>query len=263
MILWSQCIGFRCAYTVSLLNLVACTLILPVFSRPVSTKRMLLTGVVTGVATLFRYDTGVALLGIEACIIAIAICLRIHGMPGRLRNVASTFWPCLVGFSVVTGAALLYYLSRAPLYPFLHDIIIYPSKYYYRGRHLPFPAITWKGLDKIGIYLPIPIIGISFYVALVRWLPVPGRRERASQGLPTEQMWRGFLVTFALLALVMFFKGFVRVGLLQMYLSILPSLLLVAVLFQHRSAFTRHLRTSVTVLASLLSSQLVCAVSGR
>lgn len=238
---------------VSLLNLVACTLILPVFSRPVSTKRMFLAGVVTGVATLFRYDTGVALLGIQACVIAIATYLQIHGLPSRLRSFVSTFWSCLVGFSLVTGAALLYYLSRASLYPFIYNIIIYPARYYNRGRHLPFPAIhwDWRWDDKVGIYLLIPIIAISFYVALGRWLPIRGERERDSQVLSTEQATRGFLVTFSLLALVMFFKGFVRVSLLQMYLSILPSLLLVAVLFQHKSALTRLMRTFVTLLAFL------------
>lgn len=64
----------------------------------------------------------------------------------------------------------------------------------------------------------------------------------ASSSPPAEQTLRGFLITFGLLALVMYFKGIVRVSLIHMFLSILPSLLLIAVLFQHRMTFVRPIR---------------------
>jgi len=52
---------------VSLLNLIASALLLPVFVRRVSIRRVLAAGAVAGIATLFRYDTGVALIGIQGC----------------------------------------------------------------------------------------------------------------------------------------------------------------------------------------------------
>jgi hypothetical protein len=232
---------------VSLLNLVASTLLLPVFLRPISTRRTLAAGVVVGMAALFRYDVGVALLGVHACVIAIAVSLRMSGISNRLRAFASTFWSYLAGFAAVTLPALLYYLSVAPLSPFVHDIILYPSEYYHRGRNLPFPAISLRALENIGIYLPIAIVSITLYIVVLR---LRGRGEDASnsQSIPEEQKWHGFLVMFGLLALVMYFKGFVRVSLVHMHLSIIPSLLLIAVLFQHRLTLTRPIRISVTFL---------------
>ena len=52
---------------VSLLNLVSSFLILPAFTREISNKRMLGAGALVGLAAMFRYDTGVALLGTHMC----------------------------------------------------------------------------------------------------------------------------------------------------------------------------------------------------
>jgi len=239
---------------VSLLNLIGSALILPVFLRSVSIRRMFVAGAVAGVATLFRYDTGVALLGIHACVVTIAIYLK--GGSNKLRTSASTFWPYLLGFAVLTLPPALYYLSVAPLHSFVHDIILYPARYYGRGRDLPFPGIYLKGLENLEIYLPIVVIGVSLYVALARHLGARGKGESSSQGISEEQDWHGFLITFGLVALIMYCKGFVRVSLAEMYLSIVPSFLLIAVLFQHRLTFPRLVRTSImcfvwlTVLAT-------------
>jgi len=232
---------------VSLLNLIASALILPVFVRRVSVRRMLAAGALAGMATLFRYDTGVALLGIHGCAVAIAIYLRIRS--NRLRSVASTFWPYLVGFAIVTLPPAFYYLSVAPLQPFIHDIIL-QSRYYHRGRNLPFPGIHLIGLENLEIYLPIALIGISFYVA-ARRSSTRGSDEVSSRSTSREQEWQGFLITFALLALAMYFKGLVRVSIAEMYLSFLPSLLLLAVLLEHRSIFHRFIRASILCIVGL------------
>jgi len=237
--------------TVSLLTIVGSALVLPIFRRTVSTKRMLAAGVVSGIATLFRYDTGVALLAIHACVIAIAVYLRIGGTSNRLRAFASCFWPYLLGFAVVTLPALLYYLSVAPLHPLVHDIIVYPGKYYHRGRNLPFPRIYLKGLDNFGVYLPIVIVGISLYVTVARRLRADGTGASGLQSMPEEESWHGLLVVFGLLAFVMYFKGLVRVSPAHLYLSIIPSLLLIAVLFQHRLTFPRPVRISIVCLVWL------------
>jgi hypothetical protein len=236
---------------VSLLNLVACMLILPVFSRSLGAKRMLGAGAVAGIAALFRYDTGVALFGVEVCIVAIAISLRTAGIANRVLSFLSALWPCLLGFATVTLAALAYYRSRAPLHPFVHDILIYPGKYYHRGRNLPFPPINLKGLDNIGVYLPVAIIAVSVYVVIASNLRSRDEHAAGSANDTANQSWVGFLIAFGLLAFVMYLKGFVRVSLAHMYLATLPSVLLVAVLYQHKSSFARPLRTSIKVLATL------------
>jgi hypothetical protein len=229
---------------VSLLNLIASILIVPIFSRSLSTMRMLAAGAVAGMATLFRYDTGVALLGIHACVVTIAICFRFKGTSNRLRAFVSAFWPYLLGFAILTLPPALYYLSVAPLAPLIHDMIVYPSKYYHRARNLPFPGIYWKGLENFEIYLPIAVAGISLYVPAAHRLGARVKGAFRSPSTSEEQNWLGFLVTFGLLTLVMYLKGFVRVSMAQMYLSIVPSFLLIAVLFQHRSTLPRLVRIS-------------------
>jgi hypothetical protein len=234
--------GFGYAITpVSLLNLVGTVLILPVFTGRVSTRRMLAAGAISGVASLFRYDTGIALLGIHVCVIAIALSPQSKGTANLLRLFASTFWPYLLGFAVLTLPPALYYLSVAPVAAVVHDVILFPRRYYFAGRNLPFPGMTFKELENLGIYLPLAIAAISLYALL------KSDAEPSSQG----RSWRGFLLAFGLLLVVMYLKGLVRVSSGQLYLAIIPSLLLIAVLFQQRSAFARPVRILITCLMVL------------
>jgi hypothetical protein len=233
---------------VSLLNLIGSALILPAFGGRVSIRRMLAAGAVSGMASLFRYDTGVALLGIHACVVAIAICLRTKGLPSRLRAFATTFWPYLVGFAVLIVVPALYYLSIAPLAPLLQDIVLFPRKYYFRGRNLPFPGLPWRELENLGVYLPLAIAALSLYALIDRRSLTAGTGAASVEGLTEERRWHGFLVTFGLLLVGMYLKGVVRVAPIQMYLAIVPSLLMIAVLFQHQSAFSRAIRISIGCL---------------
>jgi hypothetical protein len=224
---------------VSLLNLIGSILILPVFSGRASARRLFAAGAVAGLASLFRYDTGIALLVVHACAVSIAVYLRGSGISNRLRTFASTFWAYLFGFACVTVSPLLYYLSVAPLGPLLHDMILYPAKYYYRGRNLPFPAIGRHTVEDLGIYLPIVIVAVTLYVAVAGCFGTAGKNSLNSGGAVEKQKWMGFLVTFGLLTAAMYLKGYVRVSLFQMSLAIIPSMLLIAVLFQYRLSFSR------------------------
>jgi hypothetical protein len=232
---------------VSLFNLVGSALLLPVFIGRESTRRMLAAGAVSGAASLFRYDTGIALLGIHVCVIAIAIYLRFTGTANRMRAFASAFWPYLLAFAFLTLLPALYYLSVAPVASLFHDVILFPSKYYHRGRNLPFPPLSLKGLENLGIYVPIAIAGISLYALVKRRFGAGGNVPSSVENIPREE-WHGFLITFGLLLGVMYLKGLVRVAVVQMYLAIIPSLLLIAVLFQHQSAFSRPVRIAISWL---------------
>jgi hypothetical protein len=233
---------------ISLFNLISTALLIPIFTSAVSTRRIFAAGAVAGIAALYRYDTGAALLVIHTSVIAIAICLRLKG--NRLRAFVSAFWPYLLGFALVTLPPALYYLSVAPLHPFIHDVILYPSKYYHRARNLPFPRIFLKGLDNFAAYLPIAVVGISLYAVVADRLGAPDNEARA-QNVSGEESQYGFLIAFALLTLVMYFKGFVRISVTHMYLATIPSLLLAAALFQQRSAFRRPVRISILLVVGL------------
>jgi hypothetical protein len=231
---------------VSLLDLVASALVLPIFSRSLSNRRMLSAGAVSGMTLLFRYDTGIALLAIHLLVISIAVFLKSNDTPARLRSFASAVWPYLFGFALLTVPPAIYYLSVAPAAPLLHDILIYPSKYYRRDRSLPFPRT--RRLENLGIYLPIIIAGFSLYaLAKVRFGRGGDGVHRIPE-VPQERQWQGYLLMFGLLLAVMYLKGLVRVSIIQIYLAIIPSLLLLAVLFERRSHFPRLVQAAISCL---------------
>jgi hypothetical protein len=234
---------------VSLLNLIGCALLLPIFSGSLSVRRLLAAGAVSGTALLFRYDTGIALVGIHMIVISIAVFLKSKDPATRLRSFLSTVWPYLLGFAVLTLPAAIYYFSVAPAAPLLHDVLLYPSKYYRNDRSLPFPRT--RRLETLGVYLPIIIAGFSLYALIKARSGTGGDGEGDVQEIPQERQWQGYLVMFGLLVAVMYLKGLVRVSIIQIYLAIIPSLLLLAVLFEHRSNFSRPARISIIGLMGL------------
>ncbi len=246
-LLWLFCLIYLTGtpvIPVSLLNVVSSALVLTVFVRSVSARRMLAAGAIAGAAALFRYDTGFALFATHTCVIIIAHYLGPDSK--RLRTFTRTWGPYLLGFAVVTLPPALYYLAVAPLHPILHDIVLYPGKYYHRGRKLPFPGISLRTFENIQVYLPIPVVAISLYVAWTQSF-----RARGNGGSGLDRRVGGFLVTFGLLALVMYFKGFVRMELTHMYLCVIPYLLLIAVLFQYRQRLFRPLQMVIAAAAYL------------
>jgi hypothetical protein len=253
LLLWlfgTNMISATAVVPVSLLNLVAAMLLLAVFARKPSGWRTFALGVVSGLAALFRYDTGGALLAIDACVLAIAAYTAQDTASSRFRVFASALWPCVAGFTLVFLPVAGLYLLRAPFADFRYDIITYPSHYYHRSRNLPFPRVGFRRLDDLACYLPIPIVLAALYSLLssarqlkVR-VPEPADKSR-------ESLRRGFMIVFSILALSMYLKGWVRIGPVQLYLCTIPSLLLLAVLFESRKKFPKPFRLSVEALALL------------
>lgn len=252
---------------VSLINLIATTLLLPLFHRPVSATRMVVAGAVAGAATLFRYDTGAALLFIQTCTIIVAVYFRFrldsNATPilgPTLRVLVSTMGPYLSGFVIIVLPPVLYYLLVAPLHPFVHDMILYPSQYYHRGRNLPFPGITLKHLDNLIIYGVIVLIGLALSVATVRLLRMRPNSEHRFR-FPTKEADRyGCSIAFGLLAMGMYFKGLVRTTPIHLALAIIPSAVLLAVFIEQRPTFPRVVRVAVMGLVVLFFSSAVWSV---
>jgi len=238
-------------YPVSLLNLVIAVLILPVFVARLPMRSLLAAGVLTGLSGLLRYDTGLAMAGVQAGVLAFAIGLRLKTNAMRLREGAVSLGIYLLGFAATTVPALIYYLSVAKWSAFEHDLIKYPSTYYHRTRNLPMPGIHLKSLDNIAVYLPIVIVAFSLYFGIRGCVRVQNAGNGRDEADNNNLRWHGLLVSFGLLSFVMYFKGLVRVSPGQMYLSILPTLLLIAVLYEHRTAFRRRIAMTFQGLMAL------------
>jgi hypothetical protein len=227
--------------SVCLLILWSTWLILPVFQRTLPTRTALAAGLLVGLATLFRYDTGVALAMAHILTILLAICLRQRGLRSQLRSACSSLWPYLAAAAAVVAPPAIAYLSVAPLHDFLFDVVLYNAKYYRAGRGLPFPPLGFgpRFQDVVVYVLPV-LLGLSLY-AFIRWLVVRHRSGDTHAGIP---LWISSLCAFTVAAAVMYPKGLIRVGAGQMYGAILPCVLLAAVLYQHRLS----LRTPARVL---------------
>lgn len=236
---------------VSLLNLLGAMLVLGVLSGDDARTDIFAAGAIAGLATLFRYDTGVTLLLLQLCLISVGVWLRSKDTRPRIRSWSLSLAFCLFGFSAVILPPLLYYQSVASIQPFIHDIILYPRTHYAQGRHLPFPGIHLKHLDNLGIYLPLAIVGLSLYAVFLGWFgPDPGGSPKSAQSIDRLKI-RNFLIVFSVLSLLMYLKGVVRVSPGQMYLAIVPSLLLLAVLFEHRRSVPRPAEMLIVCLALL------------
>jgi hypothetical protein len=202
---------------------------------------MMLTGALAGLSALFRYDTGIAMLAIQACVVGFAVYLRVDGIKKWLKDFIASFWVYVAGFALLTLPPVLSYLSVASFHDFLHDVVLYPAKYYNRARGLPLPALHLKTIDYLVVYLPIAIALAAMYLGVTGSLAMRRRAEHKSEGSSGKMARYGLFVSFGLFSFVMYFKGLVRISPVQMYLSILPSIVLIAVLYQYRETFSRPL----------------------
>lgn len=236
---------------VTLLGLSAAILVAPVLARKVPAGRLLAAGAIAGVTALFRYEIGAGLFGVGTLVIALAMLTGPKGALPKARTFLATYWPYLAGFAAVVLPPALYYVSVAPIQPLLHDAITFPMKYYARTRGLPFLRFPWRWLDNLEIYLPIIIVTIALCGLVLRlWKPQRKESTNLGGGVAIET-WEAFLFAFALLGLLMCFKGFVRPDRMQMFAAIVSSVPLTAILFERRWNFSRFIRVLIVVAACL------------
>ena len=221
-------------YPVSALALVASVLMIPSLIQRISLQRALFVGILSGLAALFRYDTGATLLAIQVCVLGFAAYVQSRGLSEWLKAFFAFIWPVIAGFAIPVVPAFLYYESRAPFHYFYLDVIDYARKYYVRGRSLPFPPVHLWNFDNLGLYLPPVIGGIAIVYGVLETLKA--RRGPGSDiATPAANGLRAaFLVVFGLLTIAMYSKGIVRLSGPHVYLAIAPALLCIAVMFDTR-----------------------------
>ena len=236
---------------IALISLLSAAWMLPLFDRGLSRRRTLGLGMLAAVATLYRYDTGIALLAVQALVIAVSTYVRPDTLASHLKTFLSRFWLCLAGFAVVTLPPALYFVAHSSISPLINDIFILQGRNYHRGRNLPFPAPHWASLEQMQVYLPLLAIGLALYVIWSSRNQPRGDEDLDPKGEAGGRNWMPVLVIFGITAFVLYFKGIVRVTPLSMYLATVPSLVILAVLFEKRMRFSRPVRISTLVLAAM------------
>jgi hypothetical protein len=215
---------------VLLLVLCSSALLLPMFLAKIAKKQVVLAGCLTGLAALFRYDVGVVLWVLHLLSIAIALFLRKSGSGRGRAKSPSLLYLYALGITIVVLPPALLYLSVASIQPLLHDVVLYPGKYYVRARRVPFPGLHWRSLENIALYLPIFVAILCLYLVLT---PDREAGDGAVCARPPEKMGSfGVAVFFGLIGGVFYFKGLVRISVGQMLLSIVITAITIAALFE-------------------------------
>ncbi|MEA5088104.1 hypothetical protein [Solidesulfovibrio sp.] len=191
-----------------------------------------LAGLATGAATLFRYDFGVAGLGLQAAFLALlGLRFRREGI-SRARAVLAALVPYACGALVLLLPLVLIYALGGALPGLLHDLWRYPFNNYAAMRALPFPGLDAlrRAPADVWVYFP-PIAWCLAVPALLRAGPA---READAPDARRHVAARWTMGLILCLSAALFAKGAVRVSLIHMA----PAAILAAILFAYAwSAF--------------------------
>jgi hypothetical protein len=235
-------------YPVLLLALWGTQLLTPLKgSSPPGPLRLLAAGALTGAVALFRYDLGFFVLVAHVGAQLLSSVLERRSVQSLIRSIA--FY--LAGLTCIFAppAALLVWTGALP--GFFGDIFV-QSTYYESMRGLPFPDLpaVLKSPADAAVYLPF--VAVLLAVATLLF----GRRDTRDNRAVPAQADRAWVVFFGLLILCLLIKGLVRPSALHMTLAIVPSFVLLGLLFQVTAAALRlTVGTVITATSAIVLTQ--------
>ncbi|HZQ44965.1 MAG TPA: glycosyltransferase family 39 protein [Acidobacteriaceae bacterium] len=205
--------------------------------QKVDRRRSFAAGLLVGVLFAFRYDMGVMLVAGHVVAIAVVIYRRARDGERRGRVLGSWLASYVGGFVLVAVPIMTAYLAVAPLHDLLYDIVLYTAKYYRAGRALPPPSIFGPSWNNLAVYLLPVLLGLAVYVGVIG---IRRRRSAADAKATEPSVWAEFMLSLALVALLLSVKGLVRISAGAMYACLIPSLLLGAMVYQFRNYLGQH-----------------------
>jgi hypothetical protein len=203
-------------------------------------------GVLVGLATLLRYDMGIALAGCHLVTVAIGIGLRQRRVSSWFLSMVRSLWAYAVAMVIVVAPALWVYLRVAPMHDLLFDIVLYTAKYYRVARNLPFPWRHVAQLQEMVVYVVAAIMLLSLYMAGRRF--ITAWREGGRAGVPR---WVGATIALVVIAGMTYAKGLVRISAVQVATSAVVCMVLCAALYERREMLSPWLRKSLVALIGL------------
>lgn len=219
-------------YPALLLALASTLIMTAVIARGLSVWHAFAAGIVTGTATLFRYDIGFFIFIAHTLTMAVLLLASRKRSPRLAGYVAKNVmvYACGVGLPVLM--ILLLYVKLDAFSAFVQDVIEFPAKYYKRTRSLPFPPVSNLGkLPLFAIYIPVLVCITAIVGFLGRQLNGSLKLDTylGSRNIAAERMILAFFLT-ALVA-IFYLKGIVRVSLDHMQLALLPAIMLLSLVF--------------------------------
>ncbi len=210
---------------------------IPVYRESRATAPLLASGFCVGLTVLFRHDVGIATAVGNAFTLGLVHLTQKLDASSRARVLlrSATIFTGGIAFALAPPLALL--LAAGGAHDMLLDLVLIPARIYVRMRSLPFPSVAETARDvihrklgslgQLAVYLPIAAVPLGASAALAL-----GRKQRSptstdDQALTSQRLW--ILVQLSAFSLLFFFKGWVRVSPIHMALSIVPSLVIMAV----------------------------------
>lgn len=109
-------------------------------------KWLLLCGLSTGIASLFRQDMGFYAFLSEAIVIMVYASLKLAPREvnplKRFLRVIGIESLHILGIAVVVLPVLVYFVSVIPIEELLYDLVIFPAKVFPKVRSLPYPLLN-------------------------------------------------------------------------------------------------------------------------
>ncbi len=189
--------------------------------RPTATA-LLVAGGCAGLATLFRYDTGVA-IGASLGVYLVLLAVLVDRSAGRSAATVRSLALLGLGFAVLVVPSILFYWQAGAIPAWWHDIIAASTSFYISHRGLPFPALleTARRPSLAGAYMPLVALVIAAATARAHTAARPFEAKHV------DRLAAGLLM--ACLAAGMYYKGIVRVQPLHFVISLVPATLLLAI----------------------------------
>jgi len=212
-------------------DLAGLVFLIPILAGARRAPAIVAAGACSGLATLFRYDVGIASFAAECAILALSVVLSPLTRLDRLRDGARALMLFGLGFAVVVGPVFAALAVAGAIPDLVFDVVTYPTRFYAKMRALPFPGLAVLRLfpAEFAVYLPpfVCAAAVPRMVALLR------HRSSGDSGRPDpfaqrSELWT--LLALTILTLLFFGKGWVRVQTIHMAIALISSVALSAVL---------------------------------
>ncbi len=215
-----------------------------------------LAGLALGLATVFRYDFGLAALGLELCFLFLFSRARRASDPEQGAFLRRLLLPCLLGLSVPVLPMLAVYAARDAFPALFFDMWRFPAANYLRMRGLPFPGV-WQlraTPSDILVYFPPLVWGIVTIHLLFK--EKTSLATGLGPGVTALVLRQATPLLLVSLSMVLFAKGAVRVSLLHMAPSVVVAGLALAFPWRDALKSPGLRRTAVCILWLGLAARL-------
>lgn len=227
-----------------LFALLSALYVLPLFDDRRSPAQLFCSGLCIGVTVLFRYDAGFYAFAAVSIVSAFYILSRPLPLRERFTNLLRALLPIYIGVGIVCIPVAVAYILTGTLQDFLFQIFQFPTQAYRRMRTMPFPGLAALLEDpaQIGVYLPFVVCLAALTSALML------RRDNSETN--ATRPW--IMLLLGLLSALFYLKGIVRPALIQLALSIVPALMLSAMLLRDKRSEQARPPVIIATMAALI-----------